>query len=156
MEGISCQVNDIIPRIWLHMQSYLVPKDETATAYSCLRRRNFFGRWMPESATWLYRFAGEYPWATPFNTEPEEWHGRGGYGHDLPVSYTPSWNQLVVEWEYNASFPRNFHMTVPARAFFVPRDLWWNGRDGYRLVDGRTVFLDPSVIESERTRGADG
>jgi hypothetical protein len=63
---------------------------------SCLRRRNFFGRWMPEGATWLYGFAGEYPWATPFNTEPEEWHGRGGYRYDLPVSFTPSWSWLAV------------------------------------------------------------
>ena len=32
-------------------------------------------------------------------------------------------------------------------SFFSPNDLWWNGRDGYRIVDGRTVFRDPSVTE---------
>lgn len=134
-------------QVWVHIESYLVRKEEIRTAYDCLRRRNFFGKWMPEGATWLHGFAGEYPWATPLNTEPEEWHGRGGHGRDLPVSYTPSWSRLAVEWEYDASLPRRFRMIVPAREFFAREDLWWDGRDGYRLVDGRTVFRDPSVTE---------
>ncbi len=57
----------------------------------------------------------------------------------------PAWNTLVVEWEYDASLPRHFHMLVPARTFFSLGDLWWNGRDGYRLLDGKTVFCDPSI-----------
>ncbi len=73
-------------------------------------------------------------WATPFNTEPEEWHGRGGFGDKLSFSCNPSWSDLAVEWEYDASLPRNFHMSMPARAFFALRDLWWDGRDGYRLT----------------------
>jgi hypothetical protein len=133
--------------VWVHLESYLVPKKQMTTAYSGIHRRNFFGRWMPDGATWLYGFAGEYPWATPFNIEPEEWHGRGSRDH-LPASYLPSWNELAVEWEYDASLPQNFHMLVPARIFFTPRDLWWDGRDGYRLIDGRTIFRDPSVTES--------
>jgi hypothetical protein len=31
--------------------------------------------------------------------------------------------------------------------FFTPRDLWWDGRGGYRLINGRTVFRDPSLTE---------
>lgn len=134
-------------QVWVHLQSYIVPKEQIATAYDCIHRRNFFGLWMPEGPTWLYGFAGEYPWATPFNIEPEGWHSRGGYGDDLPVSYTPAWGHLAVEWEYDASLLQNFHMLVPARAFFASRNLWWDGRDGYRLVHGRTVFRDPSVTE---------
>lgn len=142
--------NDPYRHVWVHVESYLIAKKEITIAYNSLRRRNFFGQWMPQGLTLLYGFAGEYPWATPFNfnKEPEEWHGRGGYGLDLPVSYIPSWNQLAVEWEYDASLPGNFHMIVPARTFFAPRDLWWDGRGGYRLVDGRTVFRDPSVTEN--------
>jgi len=134
--------------VWMHINSYLVRKDDLAIAYDCLHRRNFFGRWMPEGATWLYGFAGEYPWATPFNTEPEEWHSRGGVGSGFPVAFQPSWNELAVEWEYDASLPRNFHMLVPARCFFAPSDLWWDGRDGHSLINGRTVFRDPSITEA--------
>jgi hypothetical protein len=137
--------NDPYRQVWMHIEGYLVQKKDFAIAYDCLHRRNFFGRWMPEGATWLYGFASEYPWATAFNTEPEEWHGRGGPGTNLPVAFQPSWNQIAVEWEYDASLPRNFHMLVPARAFFSPSDLWGDGQHGYRLVSGRTVFRDPSL-----------
>jgi hypothetical protein len=58
-----------------------------------------------------------------------------------------SWNGVIVEWEYDASLPGSFHMMVPARAFFSQRNLWWDGRDGYRLVGGKTIFRDPSVTE---------
>ena len=139
--------DDQCRHMWIHIESYLIQKLDISTAYNCLHRRNFFGRWMPEGATWLYGFAGEYPWGTPFNTEPEEWHRLGGQGPALPYAYMPCWNQLAVEWQYDASVPRNFHMFVPARKFFSPADLWWDGKDGYRLTNGRTVFRDPSVTE---------
>ena len=140
--------NDPYRHVWMHVESYLVREKDIATAYDCLHRRNFFGRrWMPEGASWLYGFAGEYPWATPFNAEPEEFHSRGRDRGDLPIAYAPCWNQLAVEWEYDDSVPRNFHMIVPARKFFSSGDLWWDGQDGYRVVNGRTVFRDPSVTE---------
>lgn len=133
--------------VWIHLQSYLVPKDQADSAFTALHKRNFFGRWMPEGATWLYGFAGEYPWATPFNTEPEEWHGLGGFEHKLPCEYMPTWNEIAAEWKYDASFPENRHFLVPARIFFEPGDLWWNGRDGYRLINGRTIFRDLSLTQ---------
>jgi len=134
-------------QVWIHIESYLVAKNEIDTAYNCIHRRNFFGRWMRQGASWLYGFAGEYPWATPFNLEPDEWHSTGGFGHKLPVTYTPAWNELAVEWEYDASLGQNFHMLIPARVFFSPSDLWWNGRDGYRIENGKSVFRDPSFTE---------
>jgi hypothetical protein len=54
---------------------------------------------------------------------------------------------IAVEWQYDASVSRNFHMNVPARVFFSSSDLWWNGRSGYYNLNGRTVFQDPSVSE---------
>jgi len=36
---------------------------------------------------------------------------------------------------------------VPAKEFFLSGDLWWDGRDGFGVPDGRTVFRDPSVTE---------
>ncbi len=134
-------------QVWIQLRSYLVQQQELDTIFETLQGANFFGRWMPEGASWLYGFAGEYPWATPFNTEPEEWH-IGPAEHELPATLVPCWNELVAEWEYDASLPHFFHMAVPARIFFSPGDLWWDGRDGYRLVGGRTVFRDPSIVAS--------
>ena len=134
-------------QVWIHLESYLVSKDEIDTGYSCLHRRNFFGQWMRQGASWLYGFAGEYPWATPFNLEPDERHSTGGYGHKLSVNYMPVWNELAVEWEYDASLENNFHMLIPARVFFSPSNLWWDGQGGYAVQKGNSVFRDPSVTE---------
>lgn len=117
-------------------------------AYNCLQRRNFFGNWMPDGPTWLHGFAGEYPWGTLFTNESDALQGIGGYDEvKLPIACEPCWNQLAAEWEYDASLPRNFHMFVPARQYFPVSDLTWNGRNGYRLAGGKTVFMDPSVTE---------
>jgi hypothetical protein len=134
--------------MWMHLRSYLVRAEELAVAYAALEGRNFFGRWMPEGPTWLYGFAGEYPWGTAFNVEPEWWHGRGGHRDGLPVDYGPAWSELAAEWEYDASFPRNIYMNMPARAFFSPGDLWWDGNGGYLNMAGKTIFRDPSIKES--------
>ena len=142
----NADVNEPYRNVWIHLQSYLVRQDDFTSVRNCLLGRNFFGRWMPEGAKWLYRFAGEYPWASPFNTEPEEGYGED-FGQELPIKLIPAWNTLGMEWEYDASLPQNVSMLVPARAFFSQADLWWNCRDGYRLLNGRTVFRDPSVRE---------
>lgn len=143
----NADLNEPYRNVWIHLQSHLVRKEDFTIARDCVLGRNFFGGWIPEGAEWLYGFAGEYPWGSAFNTEPEEWHSRGGFGQKLPINFIPAWNTLVMEWEYDASLPRNFHMLVPARVFFSPNDLWWDGRDGYRLLSGRTVFRDPSITE---------
>ncbi len=133
--------------VWMHLHSYLVKKKHFQVAYDSLCQRNFFGDWMPKGASWLYGFAGEYPWATSFNTERDEWHGRGGRGDNLSVQYYPSWNSLTIEWEYDASLPESYHLLLPAKVFFKPSHLWWDGKDGYRLKEGRTVFRDPSITD---------
>ena len=130
---------------WIAVRCYLVSERDLSSAYELLRGRNFSGNWMPAAADLPYGFPGEYPWATPFNTEPDEWHGGGGT--DALILYQPCWNRLIAEWEYDASLPDSFSVTVPAREFFSFGDLWWDGQDGYRVFDGRTVFRDPSVTE---------
>lgn len=135
-------------QVWMHIESHLVAKDDFKIGYECIHRRNFFGQWMKRGDSWLYGFAGEYPWATPFNIERDEYHSAGGFGHELPVIYTPAWNELAVEWEYDASLDENFYMLVPARVFFSLSDLWWNGKDGYKIKNGKDVFRDISVLDA--------
>ena len=130
-------------RLAINVEGYLVPKKEQSLAYESLLRDNFSDRRMPGAANLLYGFPGEYPWATPFNTEPDEWNGSGGT--DAATLYEACWNQIVAEWEYDASLTRSFSVMVPARRFFSDEDLWWDGRGGYGVPDGPTVFRDPSI-----------
>ena len=139
---------DTYRNMWIHINSYLVRKEDFEVAERCLCCRNFFGQWMPRIPYILYGFAGEYPWATPFNTEAEEWDWTGKFGITLPVELQPSSSKLVGEWEYDSSIQEYYHMQVPARSLFIPADLWWNGQNGYRLAGGRTVFQDPSLTAS--------
>ena len=133
--------------VGVNLESYLVPKKDIRIACDSLQGRNSFGSWMPEGRTWHYGFAGEYPWAHPFQSQLEETFDQDNFGRGLPTSYMPSHEQLAVEWEYDASLPHSFHMLVPARRLFAEGDLWWNGRDGFQDPSGKTVFRDPSITE---------
>jgi hypothetical protein len=135
-------------QVWTQLRSYITSEDNFDELYELLHKRNFFGQWMPEGSSWLCGFAGEYPWATSFNTEPDSWHAQGGRGPiDLSEFCIASNNQITVEWSNDASLFQPFEMCVPARIFFESGDLWWNGYDGYRIVDRETVFRDPSVAQ---------
>lgn len=133
-----------------HLQSYLVPRAMFAKACAALEGRNLFGDWMPKGAKWLHCFAGEYPWATACNTEPDWWLGwrdsvRRSRGS--PLKFLPTSNELVAEWEYDASLLKSIYFSVPAREFFNAEGLWWNGKDGFCTPKNITVFRDPHAIE---------
>jgi len=133
--------------VWISIRSHLVANGKANCAFDYLNQRNLFGRKMPETSPILYGFAGEYPWATAFKSEFAQW-GRWKK-EDLPCTCIPSWNELAVEWEYDASRESAEQLNVPARELFAPHDLWWNGRDGYsRISDGKTIFRDPSFTEN--------
>jgi len=131
---------------WLHLRSYLVPKSQFQKTIRALDGRNYFGRWRPEPGKWLHAFAGEYPSATACNTEPDWYLGAGGNVRGSSLELTHSANEIVIEWEYDATLPVGIHLEVPTKKFFVPGDLWWNGTDGYSTIGGKTVFCDPRVV----------
>ena len=129
--------------IWLHLLGYLVRSGHAAPLFKKLGSQNFYSQWMPQGLPLGSGggFVAEYPWATSFNTVPDEEYSRPA---DLPAELLrPAWNSLSCEWEYDASL-ENMNAFVPARLFFNDDDLWWDGQGGYQRDDGRTVFLDPS------------
>jgi len=100
---------------------------------------------MPEGATWLYGFIGEYPWAAAFNTEPESYRSRGGNEASLIERFNPVSSSIAAEWEYDASLSTNMHIPVPSRLLFGPRDLWWDGHDAFRRDDGTVALRAPAI-----------
>ena len=135
-------------QIWMHAYGYLVRPSDVNLLFDKLSGRNFYGRWMPEGLSLGSDggFAAEYPWGTPFNTTPDEWYSNLHDDDDVLRLLYPGWNDLVSEWEYDASFDNgrpSYH--VPARLFFEGDDLWWDGKGGYKRSDGRTVFVNPSL-----------
>lgn len=132
-------------QLWIHVNGFLVDEEECENVFRGLAGRNLFGRWMPEGASWLYGFAGEYPWGAAFNTDPEWYHGRARDDSGLPGNVTPVSVQLAAEWQYDASLPENRYFSVPTRIFFEQGDLWWNGQDGFIGANGETVLRAPEL-----------
>ena len=138
---------------------YLVPAANADLLFERLAGLSFDGGWMPEGLRLGDEkgFVAEYPWATSFNTIPDHFSHAGDDG--LLKDFVPAWNELSCEWEYDGTTwkggaPSSTHNTlaerllVPARLFFGGGDLWWDGLGGYRDVDDRVVFLDPSLGQS--------
>jgi hypothetical protein len=139
-------------QLWVNVQSFLVLEEDVLKAFKSLERRNMFGNWLPDEANWAYGFAGEYPWATAFNTEAEQSNGRStDPDRGLPVTISATWSRLNAEWSYDASQSQGAQLHVPSRDFFSAGDLWWNGTDGYRDPRGKTIFRDPSITEGGPT-----
>jgi hypothetical protein len=131
---------------WIHLRGYIVPNATFDEACRVLEGRNFFNDWMPKGAKWLYAFVGEYPWATACNTETDDWLGFGDEVDGSSVKFVEASNEVVAEWEYDASLPESIYFHVPARKFFDAGPLWWDGLDGFRTEE-RTVFRDPAGTE---------
>ncbi len=138
-------------QMWMHLQSYFVAAEDGEVAWSRLQRRNFFGRWMPDGGRCPYGFVGEYPWASAFSTEPEEWYGRTSLAGTAGFDCEAAWSELVAEWEYDGTVEEGRGVCVPARRWFESGELWWDQRDGYGVIGGKTVFRDPSITHGGAT-----
>ena len=128
---------------WMHLRGYLVPKSRLTTTLKALEGRNYFDGWLPEGGHWLHAFAGEYPWATACNTEPDWYLGANPKVRNSNLILIHASNQLLIEWQYDATLPSSVYLQVPTKKLFRDGDLWWNGTDGFALANGKTVFFDP-------------
>ena len=135
----------------INLRSYLVPNQHFENTCKVLDGRNYFGEWLPHGAKWLYAFAGEYPWATACNTDPDWYLGAAEKVRNSSLELIHSSNEIVVEWEYDASLPESLYLEVPSKRFFAPGDLWWNGTDGFASCADKTVFFDPKVTTGGST-----
>ena len=131
---------------WMHLRGYLAPRSQLKKTIKALERRNYFGGWLPDAGTYLYGFAGEYPWATAYNTEPDSHRGAGQKIRGSSIRLIHSSNEVAIEWEYDATLPSSIYLQVPTTKFFSQNDLWWNGSDGFATADGKTVFFDPRLV----------
>ena len=132
--------------VLISIEGYLVKEEDFKVAYEHLCYEKPFKKWGQQSATMQYGFAGEYPWATPFNSGQEMHHN---FEDNLSATFQPAWSELTIEWGYDVSLQQNHNMLLPARPFFSFSDLWWNGKDGYSLPNGKTVFRDLSVTTEQ-------
>lgn len=130
---------------WVAVQAYLVSERRFQKTIETLDGRNFFGGWLPEGGKWLYTFVGEYPWGTACNTEPDYYMGVDSGVRDTDLKFSPTSNEICAEWEYDGSLPSSIYLKVPSKLLMTDKDFWWNGTDGFKDANGKTVFFDPRI-----------
>ena len=84
----------------------------------------------------LNAFAGEYPWATVCNTEPDWYPGANEKVRGSALELIHASNEVVIGREYDATLSSGIYLEVPTKRLFSPGDLWWNGTDGFAIVGG--------------------
>ena len=128
--------------LWVHLKGYLVPHDQLETVYTSLRGKNLFGGWFPTDTSFLYGFAGEYPWGAVFDIADDEGEVPHRFLGDLSTPLIPAWSEVLCEWEYDAS-RHNATLHAPSRRLFS-KDLRWNGKGGFAVPGREAAFVDPS------------
>lgn len=136
---------------WMHLRPFLVPAKQFKKALGAISGRNYFEGWLPEGGGWLHCFLGEYPWATPFNTEPDWYNGAGTKLRDTGITLIHASNEVNCEWQYDGTLDKSLQIKVPAKQFFIQNGLEWNGNDGFSYPSGRTVFRDPHASEGGKS-----
>lgn len=130
----------------MEVNAYLVKPSGLTKIAAILDGRNLHNDKLPSSGNFSHTYLGEYPWATACNTSPDWYLGVGDTFANSKNEMHNATNQIVAEWEYDATLKKeNLYIQVPSKKFFQLGDLWWNGKDGYKRIDQRTVFMDPRI-----------
>lgn len=128
---------------WHWVQAFLVSIDTFDRTIAALDGRNFFGGWLPDGGKWLHTFVGEYPWATACNTEPDSYLGVDRGVRDTALKFQCATNQVVAEWEYDATLSSSIYVQVPAKQLAARHH--WNGTNAFLEQTGRIVYLAPTI-----------
>ncbi|HXH48490.1 MAG TPA: AVAST type 2 anti-phage system protein Avs2 [Terriglobia bacterium] len=144
-----------VPRrsIWYMLRTYIVKRTDTRKVFNWASRRDFWGRWMPESKE-LYRvFLGEFHWAPAYKYFNTPYHGQSwrarGEGCVIPAEILPTASFYVEGGSgYDCSIDEGIYIHVPCRWLAEGMKMCWKGVDGsYFGENGDLLAFDPSVNE---------
>ncbi len=129
----------------MSFDAYLVRSTDIKGIIEKLDGKNLNTVGLPSGGKFSHCYMGEYPWATACNTEPDWYLGVKDTFADTNIEMHNATNDMVAEWEYDDTLKENLYLQVPSKKFFEPCDLWWNGKDGYKRPDHKTVFKVPRI-----------
>lgn len=129
----------------MSIDAYLVKESSLGQLIPKLDGKNLHNDKLPRGGNFSHCYTGEYPWGTSCNTVPDWYLGIGNTFGDTGIEMHNMTNDIVAEWEYDATKEENMYIQVPSKKIFELGDLWWNGKDGYIGKDQKTVFKDPRI-----------
>ena len=141
--------------IWIGITGYFVRKQDSDSFMAWAKTVNFWGRWMPEPATWDSVYFGEYGWSPAyryFHDERfggEEWQGTNAPNAESPVTFQLASSRCAAErGGFDCSIDEGFHLGVPHPRFINHFKLRWHGKHAdYCDEDGKKAVFDPTAKE---------
>ncbi len=134
---------------WLQIRSYLIPRSSHREFWDWAVMQDWFGRWMPEGASVLDIYLGEWSWhpaAAEYPDSPCQIEGRGEQIGIAPAHVLPTWAEFT--WEGDATFDRPVHRAVPAKGLMSHANLRWSPpHTSFAGLDRELVARDASSEE---------
>ncbi|MCY7008350.1 hypothetical protein OCK72_06735 [Fusobacterium simiae] len=124
-------------QIWLHVNSYLIRKEDLDKCKKFFKGKDFWGRWLPEGFDFYENWIGEYPWSKEYLNAFQGLEER----KNIPIKLIPTVHDFNNEKD--SKFCKNRiseKFLFPSEIFFENLKLKWNGENAY-LLNSEPMFL---------------
>ena len=139
---------------WYMLKSYIVRKPDVDELFEWAKKRDFMGRWMPESHEITRVFLGEFFWTPAFQYHNIPYYNHEGWtrgqGKRLPKEVLVSTDQYMREHSgYDCSISETINIYLPAKWIADNMGLRWHGVEGHFFNNkGNLIAFDPSIETS--------
>jgi hypothetical protein len=139
---------------WYMLNSYIVRKSDVDELFEWAKKRDFMGRWMPESHETTRVFLGEFFWAPAFKYHNIPYYNHVGWTRGqskrVPKEVLVSTDQYMHEYSgYDCSISKTINIYLLAKWVADNMGLRWNGVEGHFFNDkGDLIAFDPSIETS--------
>ena len=138
-------------QLWYMLNCYLVKKEDSSSLLRWAKKKNWMGRWMPESHESYDFFLGEFFWSPVFKIQDCSYYGwqrrtRMGKGK-IPAEILVA-NDKYTQGStgFDCSINENMFIDLPCRFLANSMNLEWPGVEGiWYNGKGQLVAFDPSV-----------
>ena len=138
--------------LWFLFHSYLIRKKYIQAFMEWAKKKNFWGRWMPEPPEFYEIFLGEYGWAPAYRYFQRPYYGATEWIHpaeNCPVQVKVASAKYTAEvGGYDCSIDESFTFYLPAVDILKCLKLRWTGIGAdFVNKEGELIAFDPTVHE---------
>ena len=136
--------------LWMACADYFLRAEDSAAFVKWAKAVDFWGRWMPESATLHEMYLGEYMWSPVFRHFNRPYYGIEGWtqpGKDCPVSVRAATCSYLKEYGgFDCSVDETYSLRMPDHKFIERLGLKWSGNGAdYLDESGTLIAFDPTA-----------
>ncbi|KKQ46297.1 MAG: hypothetical protein US63_C0003G0010 [Candidatus Moranbacteria bacterium GW2011_GWC2_37_8] len=139
-------------QLWYMLKSYIIKRQDAEEFFRWAKRKNFRGRWMPESHDIYEIFFGEYPNSKAYNDlrgNYNTWTKIGRGKGDLPVSVVVTDDSYLNEFTRDCSSDGAVSVKLPSKWLVNKMKLKHEQTDGIFYGKNKEVVALPTSIFEE-------